>query len=85
MTPFFGCRSIPGFLRGACANCFYHIEGRRCTYSKDEGVLLVEAGRARQKLSPSTRARPRQQTMEIVDLTREGSLYQPASLSLYTI
>lgn len=46
MSPYFDCRSIPGYLDGACANCIYHVEGIKCTYSKDSGLPTVEENRA---------------------------------------
>lgn len=46
MSPYFDCRSIPGYLDGACANCIYHVEGVKCTYSRNRGLPTVEENRA---------------------------------------
>jgi len=46
MVPFFECRSIPGFKKGACANCLYHVEGGSCTFNRDSYIPAVEAAAA---------------------------------------
>lgn len=27
LTPFYACRSVPGFMGGQCANCIWHARG----------------------------------------------------------
>ena len=53
MTPWFECISLPGFQRGACGCCLYHIEGSSCSYtlSNDREVATIQRMRGSQRLS----------------------------------
>jgi len=43
MVPFFKCRSISGFKKGACTNCLYYIKGSNYTFNKDSYIPAVKA------------------------------------------
>jgi len=46
IIPFFKCRSIPGFKKGAYINCLYYIKGGNCTFNKDSYISAVKAAAA---------------------------------------
>ena len=43
IVSFFKCRSIPGFKKGACANCFYYIKGGSYTFNRDFYISAIKA------------------------------------------
>ncbi|KAF7515543.1 hypothetical protein G7054_g14524 [Neopestalotiopsis clavispora] len=40
MYPFFGCRSIPGFMTNQCGNCIMSVVGHECEFQHDQYAVF---------------------------------------------
>lgn len=65
MVPWYGCISLPGFAKDACANCLYHIEGNKCNFAQPEAeqkdswrrLKATTEDKGQRKLRPETAER----------------------------